>query len=221
MEIGNRLIEHYLKNVLFINGTAYAGKSTMAKMLAETYGLIHCGENYDCVPEGIVTPKTHPNLCYFQTMKDWQEFIHRTPEQYNNWILGCSRELAEFEIAYLMHISQSQKVIVDTNIPLEVLREIAGYHQVAVMLAPPPMSAGRFFDRDDPDKLFIREQIMQAGDPEKAMENYLACIAEINSQENYDRWANSEFFTIVRKDAVSDTRAETLAALAKHFGLTE
>lgn len=32
------------KNVYFINGTAYAGKSTMVKMLAEKYNGIACEE---------------------------------------------------------------------------------------------------------------------------------------------------------------------------------
>ena len=70
MQINNQFIKHYLKNAMFINGTSYAGKSTMVKMLADKYDLIHCGENYDCMPKGIATPETHPNLCYFQTMKD-------------------------------------------------------------------------------------------------------------------------------------------------------
>lgn len=220
MTINNRLIKHYLKNVLFINGTAYAGKSTMVKMLADTYGLIHCGENYDCIPDGITNPAQYPNLCYFQTMRDWQEFIARTPEAYNDWIVGSSRELAEFEITYLMHISQTQRVIVDTNIPLDILHEIADYNQVAIMLSPQAMSVDHFFDRGDPDKVFIKEQIMQAPNPEKAMANFLACMAKINSQDNYDAFANNGFFTLVRTDTVTDTKAETLEALAKHFGLT-
>lgn len=33
-------------NVYFINGTAYAGKSTMVKMLAEKYNGMACEENY-------------------------------------------------------------------------------------------------------------------------------------------------------------------------------
>ena len=33
-------------NVFFINGTAYAGKSTMVKRLAEKYDGIACEENY-------------------------------------------------------------------------------------------------------------------------------------------------------------------------------
>ena len=219
MEINKSIIKHYLRNVMFINGTAYAGKSTMVKMLADKYGLIHCGENYTCVPDGIATPEQYPNLCYFQTMKDWQEFVNRTPEQYNNWILETSKELAEFEIMYLVSISESQKVIVDTNITPEILHEIADYNQVAIMLSPPHISVEHFFERDDPDKVFIKEQIMKAADPEKTMLNYRACIAKINSQENYDKWANSGFFTVVRNDTVTDTRAATLDILAKHFGL--
>ena len=34
----NNIIKNLLKNVYFINGTAYAGKSTMVKMLAEKHG---------------------------------------------------------------------------------------------------------------------------------------------------------------------------------------
>ena len=34
-------------NVYFFNGTAYAGKSTMVKRLAEKYDGIACEENYD------------------------------------------------------------------------------------------------------------------------------------------------------------------------------
>ena len=68
MIINNVILKHYLKNVIFINGTSYAGKSTMVKMLADKYGLIHCGENYDCVPESIRKPDEFPGLCYFQTM---------------------------------------------------------------------------------------------------------------------------------------------------------
>lgn len=41
---------------MFINGTAYAGKSTMVAMLAEKYNLIHCGENYhEIITNGIAT----------------------------------------------------------------------------------------------------------------------------------------------------------------------
>jgi len=84
-----------------------------------------------------------------KTMKDWQEFYSRTPEEYDNWIKGNTQELIELEITYLMSISHTRKVIVDTNLPADVLREVANYNQVAVMLAPPSMSTEHFFNRND------------------------------------------------------------------------
>ena len=221
MQINNSVLKHYLKNVLFINGTAYAGKSTMVKMLADKYGLVHCGENYDCVPENLISPKTHPNLCYFQTMKDWQEFVNRTPQEYSDWIAGTTQELIEFEIMHLISVSVTQKTIVDTNIPVDILREIANYNQVAIMLSPQSMAVEQFFARNDPDKVFLKEQIMKSDNPEVTMQNFLDCMAKCNSKEIYDSFANSGFFTITRKDIYSDTREETLEALAKHFGLME
>jgi hypothetical protein len=222
MKIDDNIIRHYLNNVLFVTGTAYAGKSTMVKLLSEKYGLIHCGENYhSIITDEIATPDLQPNICYFKIMKDWQEFVNRTPEQYEKWIYETGRELAEFEVAELIRISQSQKVIVDTNIPLDILHKIAGYHQVAVLLSPQSMSVEHFFNRDDSDKVFIKQQIMKAENPEKTMANYLKCIAKINSKEHYDEYANSGFFTLVRADAETDTKAEVLKILAKHFRLSD
>lgn len=220
MKINNIIIKHYLKNVMFITGTAYAGKSTMVAMLAEKYGLVKCGENYHSkVADKIIVPERQPHLCYFQTMENWQEFLTRTPDEYEKWILGCTREAAEFEVTELIRISQNQKVIVDTNIPLDILHEIADYHQVAVMLSPQSMSVDNFFKRDDPDKIFLKEQIMQTEAPFKIMENFKACIAKVNSKEHYDEYAKSGFFTLVRTEVNKDTKDKTLRTLASHFRL--
>ena len=64
MNIGNNILRHYLQNAYFITGTAYAGKSTMVKMLAERYDMIACGENYHMAfAEKAADPETQPNLC--------------------------------------------------------------------------------------------------------------------------------------------------------------
>ena len=170
MHIANNILKYYLRNVLFITGTAYAGKSTMVRMLAEKYDLIHCGENYHAeIPAEVLSLVEQPNLNYFKTMKDWQEFVNRTPEEYSKWIFESSKEAAEIEVAMLISLSQERKVIADTNIPLEDLKQIAGYNQVAVMLSPQAMSVDYFFERDDADKIFLKEQIQKAIDPEKTM----------------------------------------------------
>ncbi|MBO5702102.1 MAG: hypothetical protein J6S71_06655 [Clostridia bacterium] len=222
MKIENNILKHYLKNVYFITGTAYAGKSTAVKMLAERYGLTECGENYHmAVSEQVATPKTHPDLCYNRQLTDWRDFVRRAPEEYERWIYAVGREAAEFEVAHLIAISQEKKVIVDTNIPVDVLKEISDYAHVAVMLSPQSMSVERFFDRSDPDKQFILSVIDSCDDPATVMENYRRGLALINSKEHYDEYANSGFFTVVREDNGIDTREEVCEMLAKHFGFTE
>ena len=220
MNIPYNIIRHYLKNVYFINGTAYAGKSTMVHMLAERYGLIECGENYHSrVSDSVATPAEQPNISYFDTMSGWEEFLNRSPEEYDNWIIGTAREAAAFEIAELIRLSDQGPIIVDTNIPFDILREIAQPDHVAVMLSPQSMSVERFFDRGDPEKQFLLRKIGECPDPEATMANFRACLAQINSPERYAECANAGFFTLVRENADVDTREEVLHKLAKHFGL--
>ena len=220
MKIDNNILKYYLQNVYFITGTAYAGKSTAVKMLAEKYDMICCGENYHmALSETMATPETHPDLCYNKMLSDWREFVTRTPEEYERWIYAVGREAAEFEVAELIAISQDKKVIVDTNIPLDILHEISDYNHVAVMLSPQSMSVERFFDRNDPDKQFLLNVIEECNNPEEAMRNFRECLARVNSKEHYDEYANSGFFTIVREDTDKDTREEVCKKIAEHFGL--
>ena len=222
MKIENNVLKHYLKKVYFITGTAYAGKSTMVKMLAERYDMVCCGENYHmAVSEIVATPETHPDLCYNRSLTDWREFVTRTPEEYERWMYAVGREAAEFEVAELIAISQDKKVIVDTNIPLDVLKEISDYSHVAVMLSPQSVSVERFFDRSDPEKQFLLNVIDSCDDPAAVMENYRQGLARINSKKHYDEYANSGFFTVVREDNGTDTREQVCDMIAKHFGLME
>ena len=120
MKIENNILKHYLKNVYFITGTAYAGKSTMVRMLSEKYGMLCCGENFHCAVSDIVAvPEIQPDLCYMKNLTDWKEFVTRTPEEYERWIYSSGREAAEFEIVEILSIARDKKVIVDTNIPID------------------------------------------------------------------------------------------------------
>lgn len=220
MKIENNIIKHYLKNVYFITGTAYAGKSTTVKMLADRYDMIFCGENYhSTVSDIIATPEAQPDICFINNLTDWKEFVTRTPEEYERWIYSVGKEAAEFEVAELIAISQNKKVIVDTNIPVDILKEISDYNHVAVMLSPMSMNVDRFFDREDADKQFLLRIIDSCENSEAVMENYRQGLARINSQEHYDEYANSGFFTVVREDNGENTREKVCDIIAKHFGL--
>ena len=138
---------------------------------------------------------------------------------------GSSRELyyydttKEFEVAELISLPKDRAVIADTNIPVDILREISDYHHVAVMLSPQSMSVERFFDRSDPEKLFILSIIDSCENREAVMDNYRRGLALINSQKHYDEYVNSGFFTVVRQDTQEDTREEVCDIIAKHFRL--
>ena len=218
MIIPNNIIKSMFANVYFITGTAYAGKSTAVKLLSERFDGICCGENYHDIFMKHIDRENQPNLSYFDTMKDWQEFVNRTPQQYADWIEDCGREAESLEIIRLFQLLPQEKpIFVDTNIPLDTLKEISDHDHVAVMICPQSMSVDRFFDRGDPEKQFILEQIRKSQDPERTMQNYRKCLEKINSKEMYDAYANSGFFTLVRDD--DSTIESMLEQLAKHFGM--
>ena len=220
MVIENNILKHYLRNVYFITGTACAGKSTTVRMLADRYDMACCGENYFSeVSDAVALPDVQPDLCYIRDLTDWTEFVRRSPEEYERWMYSTGREAAGFEIAELISLSRDRNVIADTNIPLDILREIADWNHVAVMLSPQSMSVGRFFDRSDPEKQFLLHVIEGCDDPEAVMENYRQGLARINSRAHYDAYANSGFFTVVRSDSGEDTREAVCDTVAGHFGL--
>lgn len=220
MHIENNILKHYLKNVYFITGTAYAGKSTTVKMLAERYDMVFCGENYHiAVSDAVAEPDVQPDLCYRRQLADWKDFVTRSPKEYERWIYNSGREGAGFEIAELISLARDRKVIADTSIPIDILKEISDYDHVAVMLSPQSMSVERFFDRSDPEKRFLLEVIESCENSEAVMENYRRGLALINSREHYDEYAGSGFFTVVREDTEEDTREQVCDIIAEHFGL--
>ena len=204
----------------FITGTAYAGKSTTVRMLADRYNMILCPENYhSALSDLAASPEFQPDISYLNSLTDWKDFVTRSPEEYERWIYSTGREAAQFEIPILLSLPRDRKIIVDTNIPVGLLKEISDYTRVAVMLSPQSMSVERFFDRSDPDKQFLLRVIDSCDDPEAVMENYRQGLALINSRKHYDEYANSGFFTVVRQDTAADTREEVCDTIAKHFGL--
>ena len=206
------------KNAYFINGTAYAGKSTMVKLLAEKYNGIACEENYHnrLLPE--LDKKEFPGLTYTRDLEDWHDFIRRTPDEYEAWIRRTSKECEILELEILEELrTQEKPVFVDTNISIETLKTVAEHDHVLIMLADPEISVRRFFERPDRDKQFLYQLIMEEPDPEYALDNFRQCLMRINTRENYERLLNSGFSVILRDEGRSIE--ETLALAEKAFGL--
>ena len=208
-----------MSDIYYIIGTAYAGKSTMVKLLAEKYEGIACEENYhDRLVDEKLDKNEFPCLCYTRDMTDWREFIRRTPEEYEAWIDGVAKECEILELRILEGLKQSgQKIFVDTNISIETLKRISDYDHVLVMLSDQMVSVNRFFDRPDKEKQFLYQLLMQEDDPDAAMANFREMLMRVNSKERYDRFLNSGFQVLQRDD--KRTVDETLEIVEKKLKL--
>ena len=206
------------QNAYFINGNAYAGKSTMVRLLAEKHGGVACGENYhDALLPGL-DPAEFPCLCWSRDLADWHDFIRRSPEAYEAWYDGVSQECERLELRLLPGLcGQGKPVFVDTNICPETLRQIAAPGHVLIMLAEPEISVRRFFERPDREKQFLYRLILEEPDPAAALENYRRGLTRINSRERYDAFLRAGFPVLLRDEARSVE--QTLELVERAFGL--
>lgn len=199
-----------MDDIYYIIGTAYAGKSTMVKLLAEKYEGIACEENYhDRLVDEKLDKNEFPCLCYTRDLQDWREFIRRTPEEYASWIDGVAKECEILELQILKELKkQGYRIFADTNISIETLKKISDTDHVLVMLSDQMISVNRFFERSDREKQFLYQLLMQEPDPDAAMVNFREMLMRVNSKEAYDKFFNSGFKVLLRDD--NRTVEETL-----------
>ena len=206
------------ENAYFVNGTGYAGKSTLVRRLAEKYGGVCCGENYhdEKLPE--LDSEEFPCLCYTRDLQDWHDFIRRTPDEYETWFRGVTLECERLELTILAKLEgRGQKLFVDTNISPETLKRIAAPGHVLIMLAPPEVSVSRFFQRPDREKQFLYRLLMEEPEPEKALANFRECLGRVNSPARYEAFLHCGFPVLLREESRSEE--ETLALAEGIFGL--
>lgn len=205
-----------LKNVYFVIGTSYAGKSTIVKNLAEKYNGIALEENYHDVKLPELDSKVFPNLTYTRDLKDWHDFIRRTPDEYVTWINNVQRECEIVELQILEELLKKEEVrdkmiFVDTNISIETLHKISDTDHVLVMLSDPEIGIYRFFDRPDPEKQFLYKLMMEEPDPQAALDNYREILKRICSKENYEMFEKSGFKVIYRDENRTEEETVRLA----------
>ena len=191
-----------MDDIYYIIGTAYAGKSTMVKLLAQKYDGIACEENYhDSMVDEKLDKEEFPCLCYTRDLQDWREFIRRTPDEYETWIDGVAKECEVLELKILEELKkQERKIFVDTNISIQTLKRISDTDHVLVMLSDQMVSVNRFFERPDREKQFLYRLLMQESDPDAAMANFREMLIRVNSKEKYDRFLHAGFQVLLRDD---------------------
>ena len=112
MKIENNIIKENLKNVFFVCGNACAGKTSMAKMLAEKYNfyLYDMDKMYDA-HRAISNEVNQPDTCYHG--KNFHEqWMHHIKEQ-ARWAMNSLYEQTEMVFIDLMKLSENQIIVAD------------------------------------------------------------------------------------------------------------
>ena len=96
MDIADTILKHHLRNVLFVSGTAFAGKTIMATLLEEKYGLLRYseGEHWE-EHRACANPDDQPAMCYDR--RDLERFLNRPPDEYAQWLQASIAEEAEMQ----------------------------------------------------------------------------------------------------------------------------
>ena len=100
---------------------------------------------------------TIDSLTYTRDLQDWGEFVRRTPDEYEAWVNGVTKECTVLELEILKDLVSrtKKKIFVDTNIPVEILHKVSDVNHVLIMLADPNISVQNFFERLDKEKQFL------------------------------------------------------------------
>lgn len=213
MNISDNILKEQLKNVYFLSGGAYGGKTTMAKLIEKKYGFVRYrqGDHYD-EHLAFARREFQPSMCIDRG--DWHEFFARSPKQYSQWLRDGMTEQSEFAIIDLIKLSHDQKVIADVGIAPDILRRISDDPRVILLFAPEEMTRKHYFDRED--KQDVYQLILSFPDGEELLQNVVEAL-HYDAEEVRKSYYNSGFYCIERRE--DDTIERTLAKIEKHFHL--
>lgn len=218
MNISDNILKEQLKNVYFLSGGAYGGKTTMAKLIEKKYGLFRFRQgDHSAEYAARSDPKLQPTLNYYylERSKDWHGYFSRPHKQYYQLLEDGLNEEAEFAIIDLIKLSENRKVIADVGISPEILKRVSEPSRVILLFAPEYMTRKYYFDREDKQDLY--HFIKSFPDGNELMQNVVEGMhygAEAKRRAYYD----SGFYCIERRE--DDTIERTLKKIEEHFGLS-
>ena len=218
MNISDNSLKEQLKNVYFLSGGAYGGKTTMAKLIEKKYGFVRFrrGDHSDEYA-AMADPKFQPTLSANRSRHmDWHGYFSQPPRQYAKYLDDGLNEETGFAIVDLIKLSQGQKVIADVAISPTILNQITEPSRVVLLFAPEEMTRKHYFDRED--KQDIYQLIKSFPDGNELLQNVIEAMhydAAAKRKSYYD----SGFYCIERRE--DDTIEKTLKKIEKHFGLSK
>ena len=165
MNIQDNVIRNALKNVYFVCGNACAGKSTIARMIADKHGF----ELYDMDAQyerhrAIALPEYQPNMCYH--MQDFHE----------QWTRPADKVLID-----LMRIAADRPVVADVLFSPAYTRATVDYNRFVFLTVDKSVLRPCYFER--PEKLGFRDFVRRQELSQTYFENIFAGLELTNEIE--------------------------------------
>lgn len=173
MRVADNVIREGLKNVYFIAGTAYSGKTTIANYIADKYNMLvyHIDDHLE---EYIAMSNLRDQPAFCKKFDSWEEYFKREPKIYSRWLNKSIRESVDFAIVELIKLSQRHKVIAEGMFPVDLMQNLTYSNQCVFLIADYSLLRDGFFKRKDKEDLY--ECIMVRKNPEKALVNVLDAV---------------------------------------------
>ena len=208
----NNVVQHYLKNVYFISGTACGGKTSVSRALGKKYGI----QVYDVdamfpVHQQMSDKDNQPEMNHIFGNAD--EFFGRSVEEYKNWLIKNTREQLDFVLLDLIRLSQEKRIICDCHITAREADMITEPSRCIFLTNDTSDIIGEYCRR--PDHQDFKEFINSASDSGKAKAVCNETLYKL-STERINDIKNSGYLMLERSSKRSIE--ETVQLAVQHFG---
>ena len=213
MQIQNNILRHYLKNVLFVCGTACGGKTTVARMLAEKHGfaLYDMDQMYD--RHRAMADKEHqPNMCYH--MQDHHAQWTRNVQEQAAWNMKNLAEQTDMVLLDLIRLSRHETVVADVLYSPVYTRELVDEKQLVFLTVDKSVLRTQYFNR--PEKQAFYQFVKAQPLADVYFDNILSGL-ELTNELEQEAMRQSGLKIIKRQP--DDTRESLLCKVELHFGL--
>ena len=214
MNISDSFLRSQLRNVLWIGGAAYGGKTTITDSLAERHGFMpYHPEDLYHEHKKAASPEDHPAL--HAPFLGWEWFFNRPLEEYIRAIEDSGREQFEMVVLDLVRMAAESTVVADACfLDPQLAKGLTHCNACVFLYADEETIRGGLFERAD--KRDLCEVIETLADPARTREHCLDVSCALSERKR--RAAEAAGMKVLARDGRTGL-AETLAAVEEHLGL--
>lgn len=215
MQISDNVMKHALRNVYFISGNACAGKTTMARMLAQRHGLrLYDMDEHYAEHRAIALPEYQPDTCYHMT--DFHAQWTRPASEQARWNMSSLSEQADMTLMDLARLAADEPVVADVLYAPVYTPAIVNRDRLVFLTVNRAAIRREYFNR--PEKRgfydFVRAQPLA----DVYFENIFQGLELTNDLEQ--RAMRASGLCVIERTA-DMSREDMLRAIERHFGLAE